>query len=306
MKTRHWNLIQALALTALLPLFAACSSEGDELLQSEEKQPVQVNITRAVTDGNDWAWGTGDEVTLSITPYSSTATTHKLTYDGSNWSANPEIGEITLPAIAQAYYPGTISSDVNIVSMDEFKVNCTQITSYKAGDAYINGYIDQSSKDKMAKFDWMTAQQNISEPSFNLTLAHILCLVTVNIKDITGFAEQTPTISEFRIYTNEHYSNYYGSIMGNYIEAIPYQEGSTYKAIIAPSFYDGMQYTGAPPLLKVVVNDITMYAYISDRLQGGTAYTYNLTVKNPNATTTRSAGASECELELVDVEDMNK
>ena len=190
MNTRHWNLIQGFALAALLPLFAACSSEGDELLQSEEKQPVQVNITRAATDGNDWSWGTGDEVTLSITPYSSTATTHKLTYDGSNWSANPEIGEITLPAIAQAYYPGTTSSDVNIVSMDEFKVNCTQITSYKAGDAYINGYIDQSSKDKMAKFDWMTAQQNISEPSFNLTLAHILCLVTVNIKDITGFAEQ--------------------------------------------------------------------------------------------------------------------
>ena len=45
MNTRHWKLIQALALAALLPLFAACSSEGDELLQGEEKQPVQVNIT---------------------------------------------------------------------------------------------------------------------------------------------------------------------------------------------------------------------------------------------------------------------
>ena len=89
MNTRHWNLIQGFALAALLPLFAACSSEGDELLQGKEKQPVQVNITRATTDGNDWAWGTGDEVTLSITPYSSTATTHKLTYDGSNWSAIP-------------------------------------------------------------------------------------------------------------------------------------------------------------------------------------------------------------------------
>ena len=33
MNTRHWKLIQALALAALLPLFAACSSEGDELLQ---------------------------------------------------------------------------------------------------------------------------------------------------------------------------------------------------------------------------------------------------------------------------------
>ena len=54
MNTRHWNLIQGFALAALLPLFAACSSEDDGLLQSEEKQPVQVNITRAATDGNDW------------------------------------------------------------------------------------------------------------------------------------------------------------------------------------------------------------------------------------------------------------
>ena len=38
MNTKHWNWIQGLALTALLPFFAACSSEGDELLQSEEKQ----------------------------------------------------------------------------------------------------------------------------------------------------------------------------------------------------------------------------------------------------------------------------
>ena len=43
MNTKHWNLIQGLALAPLLPLFAACSSEGDELLQSEEKQLVQVN-----------------------------------------------------------------------------------------------------------------------------------------------------------------------------------------------------------------------------------------------------------------------
>ena len=56
MNTRHWNWIQGLALAALLPLFAACSSEDDGLLQSEEKQPVQVNITRAATDGNDWSW----------------------------------------------------------------------------------------------------------------------------------------------------------------------------------------------------------------------------------------------------------
>ena len=69
MNTRHWNLIQGLALAALLPLFAACSSEGDDLLQSEEKQPVQVNITRAATDGNDWSWQDNDQIKMSITSY---------------------------------------------------------------------------------------------------------------------------------------------------------------------------------------------------------------------------------------------
>ena len=49
MNTKHWNLIQNFALAALLPLFAACSSEGDELLQGEEKQPVQVNMRRRRT-----------------------------------------------------------------------------------------------------------------------------------------------------------------------------------------------------------------------------------------------------------------
>ena len=82
MKTRHWNLIQGFALAALLPLFAACSSEGDELLQSEEKQPVQVNITRAATDGNDWSWQDNDQIGLNITNYGeSTPNSYTLTYN---------------------------------------------------------------------------------------------------------------------------------------------------------------------------------------------------------------------------------
>ena len=82
MNTRHWNLIQSFALAALLPLFAACSSEGDELLQGEEKQPVQVNITRAATDGNDWSWQDNDQIGLNITNYGeSTPNSYTLTYN---------------------------------------------------------------------------------------------------------------------------------------------------------------------------------------------------------------------------------
>ena len=90
MNTRHWKLIQALALAALLPLFAACSSEGDELLQGEEKQPVQVNITRAATDGNDWSWQDNDQIGLNITNYGeSTPNSYTLTYNNNVWTSNP-------------------------------------------------------------------------------------------------------------------------------------------------------------------------------------------------------------------------
>ena len=41
-------------------------------------------------------------------------------------------------------------------------------------------------------------------------------------------------------------------------------------------------------------------------LSPGMAYTFNLTVNSTNSIGTRSAGASECKLELVEVEDMNK
>ena len=99
MNTRHWKLIQALALAALLPLFAACSSEGDELLQGEEKQPVQVNITRAATDGNDWSWQDNDQIGLNITNYGeSTPNSYTLTYNNNVWTSNPATIEATLPA----------------------------------------------------------------------------------------------------------------------------------------------------------------------------------------------------------------
>ena len=101
MNTKHWNLIQGLALTALLPLFAACSSEGDELLQSEEKQPVQVNITRAtMNDGNDWSWQDKDEIKMNITPYGGTATEYILTYQNGNWS-NTALDEMVLLCLPQ-------------------------------------------------------------------------------------------------------------------------------------------------------------------------------------------------------------
>ncbi len=102
MNTRHWNWIQGLALAALLPLFAACSSEGDELLQSEATgQPVQVNITRAATDGNDWSWQDNDQIGLNITNYGeSTPNSYTLTYNNNVWTSNPATIEYNSSLVA--------------------------------------------------------------------------------------------------------------------------------------------------------------------------------------------------------------
>lgn len=73
---------------------------------------------------------------------------------------------------------------------------------------------------------------------------------------------------------------------------------------MTPSFY--------PPFLKLTVDDTDQlvvlpfdFALNFKESGAGKAYTFNLTVKNPNAIT-RSTDTPEYELELVEVEDMNK
>ena len=142
MNTKHWNLIQSFALAALLPLFAACSSEDDDLLQSEEKQPVQVNITRAtMNDGNDWSWQDNDQIKMSITPYGGTATEHILTYQNGNWN-NTSLGEMTLPATVNAWWPNTDNA-----SHEKFTYENVQDTWYQInGMADINGSMSQNTQ----------------------------------------------------------------------------------------------------------------------------------------------------------------
>ena len=71
-------------------------------------------------------------------------------------------------------------------------------------------------------------------------------------------------------------------------------------------YLSNADYIYTSPLLRLKVNGNTdLFASYQTRLESGHAYTFNLTVKNPNATT-RSASTSECELELVEVQDMNE
>ena len=91
----------------------------------------------------------------------------------------------------------------------------------------------------------------------------------------------------------------------------PYERDGSYIAIISSYVYSS-HYNS--PLMKIKIDDDDYYVYVSDevedgkRLVNGNSYTFNLTIKNRNSNTvtTRSTYTQECELELIEVEDMNK
>ena len=300
MKTRHWNLIKGFALAALLPFGAACSSEDDNLPQNEDKQPVQVNITRATTDGSgNWSWQNNDQVGLSIG-----TNNYKLTYGSNGWTASPALQPVNLPAMAEAWYPST-------ATMDEFEISHDNNTYEIEGGVWIEGTNDQSTQAKLAAMDYMTTDaMTMSNASLDITLRHRMCFVTINIVSYEGFDSASPTITEVRIYSctpiEKDRNEYDRSDTWHNIDVNPYKDSNSdglerYKAIITPNYYDG-QY-GYLPLITMKVNGIRVSAAYTGRLRSGNAYTFNLTINNPS---TRSAGTSECVLELVEVEDMNE
>ena len=299
MNTKHWNLIQGFALTALLPLFAACSSEGDELLQGEEKQPVQVNITRAATDGNDWSWQDNDQIKMSITPHNGTATEYILTYQNGNWS-NTALDEMVLPATAEAWWPSTASASEFSFQHD----NQVEAIYHTDIPTWLDGTVDQSSMSKLAQNDWMTSGQiTIGNPSIDLTLQHRLAKVTVTITS-------SETINEVRFFSyTPNTPTSVSSGNSSYLAVIPLVTNNTYTAIVSAFYYNND--IGYLPFMRVKVgeNNAEKWVYlprtlgIQGNLSAGNAYTFNLTVNN---TSTRSTDTQECELELVDVEDMNK
>lgn len=292
MTTRHWKLIQGFALAALLPLCAACSSEDDGLPQDGDKQPVQVNITRATMDGSgNWSWSNGDQVGLSIN-----GTTKTMTYNNGSWT--PAITGINLPATAEAWWPSTASTS-------EFSFQHDSNSEYIFIDGLpftLDGTVDQSSTEKLAQNDWMTSGQiTIGSLSADLTLRHRLAKVTVTIT-----SSETVNEVKFLSYTLNRIDYNYTSIP--YVGITPYATGNNiYTAIVSPYYYN----QGNTPFMWVTVGADTAKKIVylprnlgtMGSLSPGMAYTFNLTVNNA---ATRSTGTSECMLELVEVEDMNE
>ena len=281
--TRNKTLIKSFALAALLPLFAACSSEEDSPVPSGEPQEVQVSIsTRATTDGNNWTWENGDQLKLYVTSYGSDAPTEEtLTYNGSTSTWNRF--NVTLPATVEACYPATAT-----------------LTSFT---------IPENQSAGIAAADYMTtaSSQQLNGTNLSLTLEHRLCKVTVTIDDYEDYTAAIPTVSDERIksYPTVSYNNGNWTGTGTAVtDIIPLKTASnmdgyhTYQAIVAPA-------SSYFPFMTLKVNGKDRTVNCNQALVSGNAYTFNLTVRNPDATT-RSAGTSDYELELVEVRDLNE
>lgn len=301
MTTRHYSLIKGFALAALLPLFAACSSEDDAIVQDGEVQPVQIDITRATTDGNDWTWENGDQLKLYVTSYGSdTPTEETLTYNGSTSTWNRF--NVTLPATVEACYPATASAF-------EFSFQHNNEAEEIRPSLWLNGTVDQSSEDKLVQNDWMTSGQNmISNLSLSLTLLHRLAKVTVTIT-----SDKEVNEVKFFSYTPNAPTGV-TSVTPDYLAVNPLKSsnGNTYTAIVSAFNYNGE--TGYLPFMRIKVGADNTEKWVNlpqnigtyGSLSAGNAYTFNLTVNSTNTLGTRSAGTSDCELELIEVRDMNE
>ena len=279
MTTRHYSLIKGFALVVFMPLFAACNSEDDAIVQGGEPQEVQVSIsTRATADGDTWTWQNGDAINLYVTGYGSTSPTlTTLTYNNGAWSTFNAI----LPAIVEACYPATAT-----------------LTSFT---------IPENQGAGIAAADYMTtaSSQQLNGTNLSLALVHRLCKVAVTISVYEDYSGTPAVESEvFNSYLTVNYNNDAWTGTGELTSITPFKTESsadghhTYQAIVAPaSFYS--------PFMTLKVNGKDRTVNCNQALVSGNAYTFNLTVRNPDAAT-RSAGISDYELELVEVRDLNE
>ena len=279
MTTRHYSLIKGFALVVFMPLFAACNSEDDAIVQGGEPQEVQVSIsTRATADGDTWTWQNGDAINLYVTGYGSTSPTlTTLTYNNGAWSTFNAI----LPAIVEACYPATAT-----------------LTSFTIPENQVAG---------IAEADYMTtaSSQQLNGTNLSLALVHRLCKVAVTISGYEDYSGTPAVESEvFYSYLTVNYNNDAWTGTGELTSITPFKTESsadghhTYQAIVAPA-------SSYSPFMTLKVNGKDRTVNCNQALVSGNAYTFNLTVRNPDAAT-RSASTSDYELELVEVRDLNE
>lgn len=262
---RNKTLIKGFALAALMPLFAACSSEDDSPVQGGEPQEVQVSIsTRATTNGDEWIWQSGDQIGLSITGYNNMgSTTATLIYDGSAWTNNT-FNSVYLPGTITAWYPGGAGTSATSFTIPE----------------------NQTTSGNLCKADFMTYSEDLISTTPSVTLEHRLSKVIVTITDWSDYGSAMPTVTDFKIQTLESITVSDNTVTGggNTIGVAPYINGNTYTAIIAPG--DGFTITLAVDARRKNVT-------YPGTLESGNAYSFNLTLKDNELVLTPIIGLPE-------------
>ena len=149
-----------------------------------------------------------------------------------------------------------------------------------------------------------TDATTLSDASLDVTLRHRMCHVTIRVAQNNGLTPSEVNMYSYSIVRRLN-NEYDDATACEYVAIKPYiTEGNTYQSIITPGLYYANDAWGGPlPLITMVVNGIKVGATYNQDLDSGNAYTFNLTINNPS---TRSASTSECELELVEVQDMNE
>ena len=147
-----------------------------------------------------------------------------------------------------------------------------------------------------------SGQITIGGSSIDLTLQHRLAKVTVIITS-------SETINEVRFFS--YTPNYPTGASGvdSYLAVNPLVTNNAYTAIV--SAYNYNDDIGYLPFMRVKVGEDNTEKWVylprnlgvEGSLSAGNAYTFNLMINN---TSTRSADTSDCELELVEVRDMNE
>ena len=270
-------------------------AEGDEA----------ATTTDAGTGTVDGKWVDGDEITVWFNDFNYTTAIYE--YRNGGFTSDNPIDCNDQTANAQAWTNCGVTTGISGMP-DQWKVETNQ-----SGEGY-----------RQSDFLYANTLQyevGAGTPA-NFTFYHQTAKIVVHVRNSGIVAEKTGlgmTVGNDNIYidgklsgpTNGVYSWTPGDIQGTItpynLGQQPMSDGNTslvsFGVLVIPQTIaegqtlftftvDGQTY-----YYKVPSGDITWSA--------GTEYTYNVTLKNPDATT-RSADTSECELELVDVEDMNK
>ena len=270
--------LKYIALAALTISFAACTQDEDFIPQGDtDAVKISATIGKLQTrvsydDEGNTTFDTGDFIQVENTKRT-TKNKATYTYDGSSWSTTESLvwnGSSTNQF--EAWYPAYENA-----SYDSFKLPT-----------------DQSSDALLTAADWMTATTGeiATKPdnnTINLTFKHQLTKVTVNVTTWNSeFSENNKTITDPIIWSTGSYIEIsYGTGTdgadeytsdGSPTAINPVVSGETFTAIVAPVKYDAltrfMTFTVDGQDLTV----LTKNGILTDGLEAGKHYTFNLTV----------------------------